>query len=1338
MTSYMYNPSQKVTEVLSKFLEFDPAQVQLGIWSGDLSLTNVNLREDAIYPLLNHAANNAHADPYTKAPLNMKLVSGTIGHMRIRIPWKRLVWGQGDVKVEISDVSIVLAVQSREEAEAQQANKAETKETTNNNHDSMNKGVSKAYRDAKQRRLNEAERRHLQGMPMALYLNNIYRKNIIEKEAAKSEEAKEKELKTTEAEAGRLDRWMKNATSDFFWRFYAGLQGSIKKVRVVVIQDGVEVGCIVQSIDVQAGKDGTKISVDVEESSTSEKSDEFAPAAMVPPDNFVYESAYDDGEHVDKTISQKGMGIFVRKAISMAKVPKTLQFSTSVSADDYILRPADFDLSFSFFYPFPPDRRKKRSAENQSLGTSTTVASNGSTASTTRRRGKRERVAPPPKRSNSLDRPRREPRRGLRRNLSSDSLSFEGGSGPGNLRRTASAMASSRQAVERPTTGVGQRMHRVHRRARKETPDNMGASRLTSAKSIKSSGVSLGTSGREGRSILESPSVIAERPMQPVPKIECKVNFQDVRIVFSNRHYELLNYFISNVQRIQNGRPNVAIRSVRDLYSSAATKRDIVVDYPEPAPPLVKQDIKAIVAQPSSKLGSFLSLAQLRSLRADSQGNVGTEEVKLQIKTEPTISPRSVVIRQWWSYVMRAIFWEIRKKKHRRRNFLEMYVSFDWERQKYKRQEYINLYIAARLEKSWQSDVWLFEEEGREEKLLKIEDELPLEQILLYRSIARSIRVKGLYKMSPTILEAYAADQSLNKDRFKVFRKTALGEAPKSRRNQTSGGSNLLALLQTKYKNAKTARRGNSTARKIKGSGYSNETAERVSAKSPVPDQKRGTRFRMKATGPEDTSSGGGNQSETNGIQAGNFYTSAESRRDSRAGFRTINTKGRDSVHPRHTVVGSVVGHGREVDARMRIAVSLHVKCVDLMVVEEDYIFDMPLDDLGKSGKSSGGIHLESGEFLEEDSSSNDLSDLSVLTDDQNFFDQGSIGTIAEEEDDEANEAKLSSTDFLRFGLPENVVLRLTVSSLGSSMHGISGAASQVGLYVGRFDIVDGEGENVVCIGPTQFSAPIFEVGVRSNRTMGRRNREGGTLDESFRSTGRGNDSSDIAFPRMKASERAVSLILNREEGLHSVQCDISKIVVNANIDPVGRILSFHSKSDVKHPSKLIPMSSRDVARELMVRKIAASSRFGANISIAFRLHGVEINVPFTFAEAETSVFSEKSSSSSSGYVSSRVQKPVQSRNSRATFSADAIELYTGRVVEEMCSAAQEEHGLGSSSVTSGFASKITTLRNLEMIDIVELTSLHDAFDCSHWVSTHGDEAISTIAALMNFPLSLR
>lgn len=650
MTSYVYNPSQKVTEILSKFLEFDPTQLELGIWSGDLSLSNVNLRDDAVDPLLNIAASKPHTDPFTKAPLHMKLVSGTVGHMRIRIPWKRLVWGQGDVQMEISDVSIVLAYENREDVKVDKSTATQSKETNDKSSGAPAKPkVSKSYRDAKQRRLNEAERRLLKGMPMSLYLNNIYRKNLIEREATKADELKAKEMNKAGNQVGRIESFLNNATKDFAWRFYAGLRGSIKKVRVVVVQDGVEVGCIIQSIEVSAGKDGVKMEVSIDENSTSEQTPDF-PSDMKPPENFVYESGYDDGEHVDKTIKLEGLGLFVRKAVSMATVPKTLQFSSSVGADDYILQPGDLGLSYSFFYPFPPERRKKRSAETQSLGTSTTVATSDSTASAKRRRGKRERVPEQLIRTNSLDNLQRElPKREVRRNLSSGSLSP---SRQASLRRAVSAAGSatpsgrrhrliqSRRGLpsEEPNDLGVQSLH-IHNR---ETSKYVQSNRFSSARSIKS-GVSLGTTGRDVRSVLESPPVIAERPIQPVPKIDCRVNFEDVRVIFSNRHFELLSYFASTVQRVQNGRPKTTIRSVRDLYTTAAMPKDLRVEYEE-----AEREQKTSA---QSKLSSFLSLSQLRSLRSNGEEKIKeTDVMKVEVSATPVLSPRSVVVRQWWKY----------------------------------------------------------------------------------------------------------------------------------------------------------------------------------------------------------------------------------------------------------------------------------------------------------------------------------------------------------------------------------------------------------------------------------------------------------------------------------------------------------------------------------------------------------------------------------------------------------------------------------------------------------------------------------------------------------------
>jgi N-terminal region of Chorein or VPS13 len=131
MTGYMYNPSKKVSEILSQYLEFDPEQLSLGIWSGNLSLHDVSLREDAVYPILNRylyssaassgsrvvaASHSARLD-YCPPPARFKLVSGSIGSLEMKIPWKRLVWGPGDVEVKLRNVVLVVALESVEETE---------------------------------------------------------------------------------------------------------------------------------------------------------------------------------------------------------------------------------------------------------------------------------------------------------------------------------------------------------------------------------------------------------------------------------------------------------------------------------------------------------------------------------------------------------------------------------------------------------------------------------------------------------------------------------------------------------------------------------------------------------------------------------------------------------------------------------------------------------------------------------------------------------------------------------------------------------------------------------------------------------------------------------------------------------------------------------------------------------------------------------------------------------------------------------------------------------------------------------------------------------------------
>ena len=1435
----MYNPSKKVTEILSKFLEFDEEQLELGIWSGDLSLNNVKLRQEAVQPLLNKKANKFVPNPLKKEPLHMKLVSGTVGHMRIRIPWKKLVWGQDAVQLEISDIQIVLAFQSREETERQKKaeiakNKKKKKKKKVVEEESV---YVKSYREAKQRRLREAEKRHLQGMPVALYLANIHRKNSIEKEATKaSQESQKHAQKRQSKESSRVDRWLKNTTSDFFWRFYTGLQGSIKKARIVIVQDGVEVGVIIQSIEVLAGKDGTKINVTTQHEESSSPGEEDVLSAIdavgsgggpasgmsPPPDSLVYESEFDDGEHVDKTFKQQGLGIFVRKEKNMAKIPKTLRFSSSVSADDYILRPVDLDLSFSFFYPHPPERRKK-STDSPSLETPTTAASTSasladlSTASTSKkqRRGKREKALPSTAPSTPAKPSPEERRRMLKRSNSSASINMskERLSLLGEITHGKKNMRTHRRMLDelRHSThggggggggGGGQTTPYGTPTTKKYNRKNSGRISKSSGMQSVSGGMSIldQTKGSDGTS-----AITGKRSNILAPRFDCKFNFQEIRFIFSTRHYELLNYFVSTILRMRNGRPDQQIRLVRKTDRSSF-HRDMLDEQSLSSQKSSKPKVEGGGGM-TSTVGAILTapMSYFRSSEEQPTGGGGgggndeiesdsvNDAIKVDAPAGRIHSARAEVTMAWWRYGIGAILWEVRKRKHLTANFNEMYISFDWKKQRHRRQEYIDIYVSIKLDNKRQGEsVWPFEDVATKEATLqKIEDELSIEQILLYRSIARSMRVRGMKKMPESLVDLHPSHASkavaIKESMMTRKKKGAVGSVDKS--TGTGSKSNkaivpgsesdvtLLSLIQNKFDDAKRLRvDGDMTWFRNKRSGQRtrgtddpslDNDSDKLSTQN-FQQQQGGTRphrrhsmgydsvdasdpgiGRRRSLGGLSSSGRGkarrkpsiGYDSGSEDLKAGGLYQAGANRREnSVADGRTIMTKPRGRESTRHTrqsqmtkatgVTGAV-----DTDNRMRFSVIFKVKCIDIMIIQEDYLFDVTPQDKS-SHRSIGDLSDDNlqEEYDSSESSSSDVSDLSVLTDDQRFFEGGHAGGPVTEEEEEENGAILSSTDFLRFGLPENTLLRLTISNLGSSLKGRSGGPVEVKLVVGQIAAKGEDDSHILSMGPGDNNAlsPVAEVNVQaagggmrrrpsndSSFDIAKDDDKSVDFDVSRRNKGRV-DRRVLAPARARPPTRAITLLFNKDGAFKSVLCDLSKIAVTIDLNPAAKLLKFYSNSDIKYPHKILEKSSREVARKFMVYKTSNSSSFG-DISTALRMHGLEVRLPYSYqrgddisSEASELDWSIGSSSLGRGDAAQKPRRPIH--NCSVLVVADTIELYGGQAVEEIVSADPSDLGQSRSSMFSGSHASKTTVKQLEMIDLAQLTANHDSFAANNWV----------------------
>ena len=1600
MASYVYNPSAKVTEFLSKFLEFDPESLQMGIWSGDLSVTNVNLKRDAVKPLLNRKPKPAdpteslyggttedllalNSDPMKKDPLRVKLVKGTIGHLRVRIPWKQLVWGPGTVQVEVSDVEIVLSLQSREETEREEVMEAElnkdvedsgaTTETETNSNakrakkkDGRSAVYHKAYREAKQKRLREAERRQLNNsVELGTWLEQLHHKQSIAKEAHKQEQNQlgTSPKKSTSRYAGtpgsassappppkegNFDRYLKKISSDFFWRLFAGVKGNISKARIVLLQDGVEVGCIVQSIEVVAGKDGIEsLEIQSHPSNSHHSNQNTNPAAATatsnssggvpdgPIDKLPLVAPFDDGEHIDKVLKQSGIGIFVRRETSrkfLSRIPNELRFSTSVEADDYILRPvAALTIGLSFFYPHPPERRKKIPATASTTATTATTstapstepgAGGGSIASSAkRRRGKRdkEKPAPPktaektPKVSNlpfietnlpsddspvrrlgletpdsaftyfsdprvpledadalsppQLDHPKK-PRRS--KSFDSDSYfsdpreSLDGTPSPSNQRRPR---------LRRNKSASGGPKNRRGRLKRSRSADNdqlFGRDDDTrSGASLSGSGSILSGGGTDRRNKLQrfrtplrgsneqpsmlvptplkrnttypkpitratsnatipsnipsnvtaaadsyTPTLLPDLPSAPCPRLQVRVGLDDVQVVFTNRHYELLNYLFSTVARMKNGRPDRTIRSVKVTEPGnelkELLKRKALMetqqegktgDFPEIAPSNSESGYFSSYLWASSNEGKEAQKAATDGSVSGSFADGSTlEENLLYLRGKQLKSARQEVVAKWWKYAIGAIVFEIRKRKHMAFAFRKMYISFDWKKQKHRRQEYIDAFIAkldrkniggsvassiqkgsnssrisGLLSSSTSNDTSTHNDLSLEEieaTLEEIEDELPIEQILLYRTIARSMRIKGAFKMPDCVYELWGEEGLTGAE---IARKThrlggrnvrpARYPVPRtgnarglnttftsnvsvdnlSTDNFLEGTDGVLAQIQDRFEATRKLRCKHGVQDHF--AREASELNDAQSAQSPS------------ALGSEEMPSKTIKKPSKASIEAGRFYGMNAGKKDlstigdvrSRSDGRTIrsNRLGRSSQS--RAMTASTAGGmrvTRAADVRMRLFFSFQVKKFNLIVVEEKGLRGFAPNLEERFAASSNRLANPDGSSVRDETSV--LSELSVLTDDQRFFGDENSGShliVEEEEDFEEliGRPHFKSTDYLSFGKPDNPLLRLTVSNFSASSKGISGGGFEVGMSIGRIEAAGDEDSHILSMGPAEPTMPVYEVDIEGRKDDSTK----GKNDESLKSDG-------VVFTQRPAllSRHAILLKFSKSSSLKTLQCDLSKIELSANVESAEKLVRFYTRPNIKHPEDLLTKSPRDVARKIMVKKISndGTPKLLASISSVIRIHGIEVKIPFSYIDQQ----SDSDDSDLDSFIlsgdSGKVPLGSEKRNCKTILELKSFEFYSGIGVDELVHSAALMSDAIDRSVASGAhcgnsacsgGQGQAPMRTMELLDVAELTASHDSFASKHFVvamrglSWRMESATTFVPQLMENPVTI-
>ena len=809
-------------------------QFNLGLWGGDLSLHDVALRRDAIEPLLNellmngssgggsgssaysndkggaaaasagssanasagtkrprpNSSSNLDLSPFDPPPLQLSLIKGTIGHLRLAVPWKQLVMGgvsttsggsgkggnDSPVEIVVEDVTIVLGLKSsgcgRDTSNNADANDSKVgKDPKSGNssdggddasHDERARQQRK--REEKQRRIGEAERLHLCGLDLPAPDDHAAWGRDEEGRpmdggggadvaeggggdadggaAAVSSEAPSTDQTTTStsASAGMIHRLLQSAKSSLVWRLVTNLRARVRNLRIVVIVDGVEVGLTIDSHDVEywSEAEGTGGDVDGTENNggdvaafstagddasghAGENVNSEVPSVVIrgPPGRIVRQqrtpadastapltidsatlaagdtrrsgtagmasSSSSPDESFGKIVKIRGLGVYVRPTTaSTVRLMKQQQRQGLGRAGALAGAGTVIPTLPPLPRPFPDDYLIKPTMADVTVKLLRNAAS-GSTGGVT------DEQAPMQQHSGSGEEPPPKKRRGKRQKRARpSSAAVPSQNAPGVTSGNTDDVVPGASAEF--TFGGGGNDARVSSNER--IGSIAGGSATSSAPSTLLSGKQ---SGR-------------------MPQLVVGVRVGQIRTVCSTRQHALLHSFAHGATRIRNGRPEETIRSQLPRRSSA--------DRRVGAPPR----------------GAGLGL--------------------------PSAADRKSVVRAWWHYACGHVGRGVNRRLTMRDMFKAGPALFDWDAQSHMREEYIAVYTKLRLGRRALASFpagddgadsaddtntehgiapdqdGLHSGEGLDD-MLRIEDELSIEQILLYRSIARSAKIGG-------------------------------------------------------------------------------------------------------------------------------------------------------------------------------------------------------------------------------------------------------------------------------------------------------------------------------------------------------------------------------------------------------------------------------------------------------------------------------------------------------------------------------------------------------------------------------------------------------------------
>jgi hypothetical protein len=409
---------------------------------------------------------------------------------------------------------------------------------------------------------------------------------------------------------------------------------------------------------------------------------------------------------------------------------------------------------------------------------------------------------------------------------------------------------------------------------------------------------------------------------------------------------------------------------------------------------------------------------------------------------------------------------------------------------------------------------------------------------------------------------------------------------------------------------------------------------------------------------------------------------------DSKTDGRTVRSFHTAKTNSRSQVTAST--DAKENDKRavaLRISVSVKFSNFELLVYRERQNFVGSVNSMGVSPKKSNGpldskIRSSSGlQLVADDASGSEFSDLSILSDDQIFFDEYADIFNAPEVESLGDDPVMSSTDFLLFGLPSDGLLHATVSGLTIKSRGHSGGPNISVLTVDQILVNGDDGCHLLSLIP-YGDKPVDEVIVDKPKTPVMKSAP------SFTETGIFQDQAVL-----------VSLVWKQLGA--QLQCDLSKVMATIDVHAAAKLVDFFADVRVTSPQPVIASTpvhelTAYVVRRLMLgkeRRIDSSEY----ISRALRIHGVELKLPCP---------DDRDS------LSRGAQAEVK-------ISMNLVECYDGSFVEDIC-ALSNDFSEDMSRITEGMMSVMGNMdwqrRHLNMLAVSEIVTAQEAFSLRHSV----------------------